>query len=73
MSRYLNWNFQRTGELKYVNPRHNSNEGKTLDTYRIKDYLEFYIDILECDYKNDSWKNYESLLDKSNEGNQLIM
>ena len=35
----LNWNFQRTGVLKYVNPRHNNNEGKTLDTYRIKDYL----------------------------------
>ena len=56
----LNWNFQRTGVLKYVNPRHNNNEGKTLDTYRIKDYLEFYIDILEYDYKTDTWKNYES-------------
>ena len=56
----LNWNFQRTGILKYENVRHNNNEGKTLDTYRIKDYLEYYIDILEYDYKTDSWKNYES-------------
>ena len=31
-----------------------------MDTYRIKDYLEFYIDFLEYDYKIDSWKNYES-------------
>ena len=43
----LNWNFQRTGVLKYENVRHNNNLGKTLDTYRIKDYLEYYIDILE--------------------------
>jgi oligosaccharyltransferase complex subunit beta len=56
----LNWNFQRTGILKYENVRHNNNEGKTLDTYRIKDYLEYYIDILEYDYKTDTWKNYES-------------
>ena len=56
----LNWNFQRTGVLKYENVRHNNNLGKTLDTYRIKDYLEYYIDILEYDYKTDSWKNYES-------------
>ena len=33
----LNWNFQRTGVLKYENVRHNNNLGKTLDTYRIKD------------------------------------
>ena len=56
----LNWNFQRTGVLKYENVRHNNNLGKTLDTYRIKDYLEYYIDILEYDYKTNSWKNYES-------------
>ena len=56
----LNWNFQRKGVLKYINPRYNNNEGKTLDSYRIKDYLEFYIDFLEYDYKIDSWKNYES-------------
>ena len=56
----LNWNFQRTGVLKYENVRHNNNQGVTLDTYRIKDYLEYYIDILEYDYKTNSWKNYES-------------
>ena len=50
----LNWNFQRKGVLKYINPRYNNNEGKTLDSYRIKDYLEFYIDFLEYDYKIDS-------------------
>ena len=47
----LNWNFQRTGVLKFTNVKHNNNEGKTLDTYRIKDYLEYYIDILEYDIK----------------------
>ena len=56
----LNWNFQRTGILKFENVKHNNNEGKTLETYRIKDYLEYYIDILEYDYKTNSWKNYES-------------
>ena len=56
----LNWNFQRTGILKYENVKHNNNEGKSLETYRIKDYLEYYIDILEYDYKTNSWKNYES-------------
>ena len=35
----LNWNFQRTGILKYENVRHNNNEGKTLDAYRLKDYM----------------------------------
>ena len=48
----LNWNFQRTGVLKFTNVKHNNNEGKTLETYRIKDYLEYYIDILEYDQKN---------------------
>ena len=56
----LNWNFQRTGILKYENVKHNNNKGETLDTYRIKDYLEYYIDILEYDYKTNTWKNYES-------------
>ena len=56
----LNWNFQRTGVLKFTNVKHNNNEGKTLDTYRIKDYLEYYIDILEYDYITDTWKNYDS-------------
>ena len=39
----LNWNFQRTGVLKFTNIKHNNNEGKSLETYRIKDYLEYYI------------------------------
>ena len=56
----LNWNFQRTGVLKYENVKHNNNVGKSLETYRIKDYLEYYIDILEYDYKTDTWKNYEA-------------
>ena len=56
----LNWNFQRTGVLKFTNVKHNNNEGKTLETYRIKDYLEYYIDILEYDYVTDTWKNYEA-------------
>ena len=55
----LNWNFQKTGVLKFTNVRHNNNQGKTLDTYRIKDYLEYYIDILEYDYTTDTWKNYD--------------
>ena len=56
----LNWNFQRTGVLKFTNVKHNNNEGKTLETYRIKDYLEYYIDILEYDYLTDTWKNYDA-------------
>ena len=56
----LNWNFQRTGVLKFTNVKHNNNKGQSLDTYRIKDYLEYYIDILEYDYVNDSWKNYDA-------------
>ena len=56
----LNWNFQRTGVLKFTNVKHNNNEGKSLETYRIKDYLEYYIDILEYDYTTDTWKNYDA-------------
>ena len=56
----LNWNFQRTGVLKFTNVKHNNKEGKSLETYRIKDYLEYYIDILEYDYINDNWKNYDA-------------
>ena len=40
--------------------KHNNNKGESLDTYRIKDYLEYYIDILEYDYTTDTWKNYVS-------------
>ena len=56
----LNWNFQRTGVLRFTNVKHNNDKGQSLDTYRIKDYLEYYIDIMEYDYKTDSWKNYEA-------------
>ena len=56
----INWNFQRTGVLKFTNVKHNNNKGQTLETYRIKDYLEYYIDILEYDYTTDSWKNYDA-------------
>ena len=55
----LNWNFQRTGVLKFDNVRHNrKSDHKTLSTYRIKDELEYYIDIYEYDYKTDSFKPY---------------
>lgn len=55
----LNWNFQRTGVLKFENVRHNrKSDGQSLSTYRIKDELEYYIDIYEYDYKNDLWKPY---------------
>ncbi len=56
----LNWNFQKTGVLKFTNVKHNNNHGQTLDTYRIKDYLEYYIDILEYDHTTDTWKNYDA-------------
>ena len=57
----LNWNFQRTGVLKFENVRHNrKSDGQTLSTYRIRDELEYYIDIYEYDYKTDSWKPYLS-------------
>ena len=55
----LNWNFQRTGVLKFDNVRHNrKSDHKTLSTYRIKDELEYFIDIYEYDYKTDSFKPY---------------
>ena len=55
----LNWNFQRSGVLKFENVRHNrKSDGKSLSTYRIKDELEYFIDIYEYEYKTDSWKPY---------------
>jgi oligosaccharyltransferase complex subunit beta len=55
----LNWNFQRTGILKFNNIRHNrKNDKVSLPTYRIKDELEYFIDIYEYDYINDKWKPY---------------
>ena len=55
----LNWNFQRTGILKFNNIRHNRKNDKiSLPTYRIKDELEYFIDIYEYDYLNDKWKPY---------------
>ena len=55
----LNWNFQRTGVLKFENVRHNrKSDRQSLSTYRIKDELEYFIDIYEYEYKTDSWKPY---------------
>ena len=55
----LNWNFQRSGVLKFENVRNNrKSDGKSLSTYRIKDELEYFIDIYEYEYKTDSWKPY---------------
>lgn len=53
------WNTQNTGVLKYENVRHQrKSDGVTLDIYRIKDELEYMVDIFEYDYKTDSWKPY---------------
>lgn len=55
----INWNFQRTGVLKYENVRHHrKSDGKTLDIYRIKDELVYMVDIYEYDFVSDSWKPY---------------
>lgn len=55
----LNWNFQRTGVLKFENIKHRRKaDGQTLQSYRIKDEIEYFIDIYEYDYKSDSWKPY---------------
>lgn len=53
------WNTQKTGVLKYENVRHQrKSDGKTLDIYRIKDEIEYMVDIYEYDFKTDSWKPY---------------
>jgi len=53
------WNFERSGVLKYKNERHQRKEdGKNLDIYRIKDELEYMVDIYEYEFKTDSWKPY---------------
>jgi len=53
------WNFQRTGVLRYDNIKHQrKSDKKVLDTYRIKDELEYMVDIYEYDYKLNSWKPY---------------
>ena len=55
----LNWNFQRTGVLKFENIRHRrKSDGVTLEKYRIRDDLEYFIDIYEYDYKTNNWKPY---------------
>lgn len=55
----LNWNFEKTGVLKYENIRHQKlPEGTTMESYRIKDDLEYMIDIFEYDYKTDLWRPY---------------
>jgi len=57
----LNWNFQRSGVLRYDNIRHQrKTDGKTLDTYRVKDQLEYMIDIYEYEAKTNTWKPYLS-------------
>lgn len=53
------WNFERSGLLKYKNERHQRKEdGKTLEIYKIKDELEYLVDIFEYEFKTDSWKPY---------------
>ena len=53
------WNTEKIGILKYDNVNHRrKSDGKTLDIYRIKDELEYFVDIFEYDYKTDSWKPY---------------
>ena len=53
------WNLQKTGVIKYENERHQrKSDGKTLDIYRVKDELEFFVDIYEYDYKANNWKPY---------------
>jgi len=55
----IGWNFQRTGVLRFENVRHQRKENQvTLGTYRIKDELEYMIDIYEYDNKTGSWKPY---------------
>lgn len=55
----INWNFQRTGVLKYENIRHRrKSDGLTMSEYRIREEIEYLIDIYEYDYKTDSWKPY---------------
>ncbi|MCQ2815810.1 MAG: dolichyl-diphosphooligosaccharide--protein glycosyltransferase subunit [archaeon] len=55
----LNWNFQKTGVLKFENIRHRrKSDGVTLEKYRIKDELEYFIDIYEYDNKKNTWKPY---------------
>lgn len=53
------WNTGNSGVLKYENVRHQrKSDGKSLDIYRIKDELEYLVDIFEYDFKTNSWKPY---------------
>lgn len=54
----LLWNSEKTGVLRYDNIRHQRSDGKSLDIYRIKDEIEYRIDIYEYDYITDTWKAY---------------
>lgn len=55
----LKWNFQLTGVLKFDNIRHyRKKDHQSLPTYRIKDELEYYIDIYEYDYNTNAWKPF---------------
>lgn len=45
--------------LKYENIKHRrTTDGSSLDTYRIKDELEYTIDVFEYDYRTKSWKPF---------------
>lgn len=55
----INWNFEKTGILAYNNIKHHKlPEEITLETYRVKDDIEYMVDIFEFDYKNNIWKPY---------------
>lgn len=57
----INWNFQRVGVLRYENVRHQrKQDGQTFETYRIKDELEYMVDIYEYNYKTNQWKPFLS-------------
>lgn len=55
---FTNWNLEKTGVLKYDNVRHSLKNGVMMETYKIKEELEFFIDIYEYDYISDTWKPY---------------
>jgi len=55
----ISWNFQKTGVLKCTNIKHQrKTDGKSLEKYKIKDELEYMIDILEFEPKTNTWKPY---------------
>lgn len=55
----INWNFERTGVLKFDNIKHQKvGETEALERYRVKDDIEYMIDIYEYDYVDHLWKPY---------------